>query len=275
MQFSVLMSVYYKENAEYFDLSLKSILKQQTKAPDEFVLVCDGELSDELNEVIAKYEAEYKEAFKVCRLPKNEGLGNALNFGLKECSFELIARADSDDICEETRFEEQLRLFENDDDLAVVGSDIDEFKIDPNKPFRYKRMPVEHKAIYNMCKFRNPINHMTAMFKKSAIESVGSYLNLKFLEDYYLWIRVLAKGYKFQNIPKPLVHARVGNGMIERRSDHVCIDGWQTISSFMLKAKMINVFEYIRNIISVRGFIYAPPKVKAFFYKTILRSRKR
>lgn len=110
MNFSVLMSVYFKENPEYFDLALKSNLLDQTLKPSEFILVCDGPLNIELEKVIEKYSELFPEIFKVYRLSKNGGLGEALNYGLKKCMYEIIARSDSDDICVAERFEKQIEF---------------------------------------------------------------------------------------------------------------------------------------------------------------------
>jgi glycosyltransferase involved in cell wall biosynthesis len=94
--FSVLLSVYYKENPLYFRISLDSIFNQ-TVLPTEIVLVKDGPLTSELDTVIEEYKLKYP-ILKILPLIKNVGLGKALNEGLKYCSYELVARMDTDDI---------------------------------------------------------------------------------------------------------------------------------------------------------------------------------
>lgn len=271
MSFSVLMSVYYKENPQFFDLALESNLKLQTLAPDDFVLVCDGPLTPELDAVIEKYQALYPAILNVYRLESNVGLGKALNYGLSMCKFDLIVRADSDDVCVPTRFETQISFMESHPNIALCSSHIAEFDTDPTKPSRVKYMPTEHAEIYKMAKFRCPINHMAAAFKKSVIEEVGSYMHLHYLEDYYLWLRVICAGYELANIGEILVHARVGNGMAARRSDKRYISGWTTLSRYMLSHNMINRVEYCKNMIAVCAFIYTPTPLKEFLYKKVLR----
>lgn len=270
-KFSVLMSVYYKENPKHFDLALQHILIKQTLLPDEFVLVCDGPLTKELDEVIDKYAHVALNVLKVYRLEKNSGLGNALNFGLSKCNYELIARADSDDICVAERFEKQVAYLKEHFDVAVVGSDIREFSENINDANTYKRMPKTYRDVYHMAKFRNPVNHMTVMFRKSAIEKVGSYQHLQYIEDYYLWVRLLAGGFKIENINEPLVFARIGNGMIQRRSSKSYISSWTTLGQYMLEYRMITRSQYIKNIIAVRAFIYMPINFKEIVYKKLLR----
>lgn len=126
MQFSVLISVYHREVPSYLSASLQSIFNQ-TLVPSEVVLVKDGPLTPELDLVIDEFVAKYS-TLKIVILPENVGLGRALNEGLKHCSHELVARMDSDDICKPDRFEKQIMAFEQQKDVAVVGSWIDEFE---------------------------------------------------------------------------------------------------------------------------------------------------
>lgn len=274
MKFSVLMSVYYKERPEYFDLALNSILTVQTLSPDEFILICDGPLNDELNEIISNYEVEYPNILRTYRLEKNVGLGNALNFGLKKCQNEFVARADSDDICSPNRFERQMAYLSEHPDVVVLGSDIDEFDEDWSEPNSIKSMPPEHYDICKMATMRNPINHMTAIFKKSIIEEVGSYQHLAFLEDYYLWVRVIAAGGHLANIRECLVHARVGNGMVQRRGNIQYLESWRNLDRFMKENGMINNLQHFRNMIALRTFLYIPTSLRNVVYTRILRKGK-
>ena len=110
IKFSVLMSVYYKEKPEWLEFSLSSVL-DQTLLPNEIVIVKDGPIDDELNLVIDEYSNKNPELFKVYSLNKNVGLGPALNYGMKQCQYDLIARMDSDDYIVPERFEKQLSIY--------------------------------------------------------------------------------------------------------------------------------------------------------------------
>ncbi|WP_306298630.1 glycosyltransferase [Enterococcus cecorum] len=270
-KFTVLMSVYYKEKPEFLDLSLKSNLDDQTRKPDEFVLVCDGPLTEELDEVISKYQTKYPDILKVYRTEENQGLGKALNFGLEKCSYDIVLRSDSDDVCDPKRFEIQAGFMETHREVAVCSSHIEEFDNDWRKTEKTKTLPLSHDELYKMAKFRNPINHMAAGFRKKVIMEIGSYRHIPYVEDYELWVRTLVNGYKLANIDCSLVHARVGNGMIGRRGNRQYIARWKELSGYMLTNGMINEVEYLRNMLAVRVFVYMPSEVKETIYKRILR----
>ncbi len=271
-QFSVLMSVYYRENPAYLREAFDSVLVHQELQPDEMVLVVDGQVPGALNEIIESYQARFGEVLRVYRLAVNSGLGKALNYGLEKCSYPLIARADSDDINDPRRFKEQVERFRQDPALAVLGTCVDEFDQDNRWPRYEKKMPFSHVDIVKMAKFRNPIMHMSVMFKKEAVTGAGGYQHLPYLEDYYLWVRALSKGYKFANLDKCLVHVRVGNNMLKRRSSREYLTSWSTLGRFMKTNRMINLIEYWRNMLSIYVFIYMPVPAKKAIYKVFLRN---
>lgn len=210
------MSVYYKEKAEYLKLALDSIINQTLK-PDEIVLVQDGKLTEELQAAITEYLQKYPDIFKTYALKQNQGLGKALNFGMQKCSYELIARMDTDDIAEPNRFELQIKEFKQDKELMLCGGQIAEFADNQTEITGYRNVPLKHNEILNFAKKRNPYNHMTVMFKKQAVQSVGGYMEMQYFEDYWLWVRMLKEGYKAKNIEQVLVMVRAGQDMIARR----------------------------------------------------------
>lgn len=213
---SILMSVYIKEKPEYFREALQSILNQTTLAK-EIVLVLDGPITPQLREVIDEYEEEYQSLFNLVPLDKNVGLGKALAVGVEACSYDLIARMDTDDIMLPTRIEKQILEFTKDPELTIVGSNIDEFYDSPEEIVGKRVVPESHEDICAFSKKRNPFNHMTVMFKKQAILDVGNYQPMMGFEDYYLWVRLLKAGYKGKNIQESLVYARTGESMYARR----------------------------------------------------------
>ena len=210
------MSVYYKEKAEYLKLALNRIINQTLK-PDEIVLVQDGKLTNELETVITEYSQKYPAIFKTYALQQNQGLGKALNFGMQKCSYEIIARMDTDDIAEPNRFELQINEFKQDKELMLCGGQIAEFADNSNEKTGYRNVPLTHNKILKFVKKRNPFNHMTVMFKKQAVQSVGSYMDMPYFEDYWLWARMLKADYKVKNIDQVLVSVRAGQDMIARR----------------------------------------------------------
>lgn len=267
-KFSVLMSIYYKENPIFLSEALESVFSQTIK-PDEVVLVEDGKLTDELDSVINDFSKKYS-SLRIIKFDNNRGLGEALNDGLKECKNELVFRMDTDDICRNDRFEIQLKYMEENPSVDVVGSNIFEFKNNINENMRKKNMPSESE-INTYIKKRNPINHMTVCFKKSAVIECGGYKPMLYLEDYFLWVRMIEKGKKLSNIPDELVFARIGNGFEKRRGNKKQILGWKKLQNFMLEKRMINRIRYMINILNMYLLVYCPNIVRKLGYKILLR----
>ncbi len=234
-QYSVLMPVYHKENAGYFRASIESMLAQSVPA-DDFVIVCDGPLTPQLDAVIRDFTARYPDLFQIVRLKKNRGLGIALQEGVSVCRHELIARMDSDDISAPDRCERQLAVFAA-HPYAIVGGNVEEFTDFAPGCFRPKlredqeterpgdlaksapvrRVPETDEKIRAFAKRRNPFNHPSVMFVKSAVLKAGGYQDCKGFEDYYLWVRMLGRGMQGYNIQRTLVYMRTDAGMYERR----------------------------------------------------------
>lgn len=270
MKFSVLMSVYEKENPEYLRLSLESILVHQTVIPTEVILVEDGPLNDGLYSVLEEFKTQFA-FFKTIPLEKNVGLGIALNEGLKHCSHEWVARMDSDDIAVRDRFEKQIAFVEKNPDIDVIGGHISEFGDVISDIRAIKKMPLLHEEIIKMARRRTPMSHVTVMFKKAAVLSVGNYQSLLYAEDYYLWVRMIVKKYTFANLDEILVHVRVGNGMYARRGNKRQIESWKILNRYMVKERLVNQVDYFINMISIRLFVYLPVSIKEIIYKKVLR----
>ena len=211
------MSVYYKEKPEYLRTAIESMLNQTVK-PDDFVLVCDGPLTEELDKVVEEFSNKYTVLFNVIRLQTNQGLGNALNIGLKACRNDLIARMDSDDISMPDRCRKQLAAFENNTQISIIGGTVTEFSEFPDLPKGKRRLPLKHEDIVRFSRKRNPFNHPSVMLKKSAVEQCGGYSEeYPLFEDYYLWVRMLAEGNIGENLPDTLVYMRAPSDMYARR----------------------------------------------------------
>lgn len=211
--FSVLMSLYAKEQPAFLDLCLNSLSKQTLKAT-EIIIVIDGPITAALQEILDKWQK--KIPIKQFPQKQNQGLGVALNLGLKECSYEYVFRMDTDDICKKNRFEEQLTYLLSHTEIDILGCHVEEFDKTPYDLAQVKKAPTANQ-IRSYIKFRNPINHMGVLYKKSKILQVGGYQDLPYMEDYYLWIRAHSNGLVIDNLQRSLVHARIGNGMLDRR----------------------------------------------------------
>ncbi len=271
MKYSVLMSVYHKERPEYLRDSINSMLNQ-TIRPDEIILVKDGPLTEALDAVINGYANN--PILNIIKIEKNVGLGKALNIGLEECKNEIVVRMDTDDISKPDRCEKQLSKLKQSKNISVIGSVIGEFVGDLNNIVAYKNVPENHKAISNLMKYRNPINHVTTMYRKKDVLAAGSYQHWFLNEDYFLWIRMLEKGFKFSNINEPLVLVRITDETYIRRGGWEYFITQKRLFDYMLRNKMINILEYIYNN-SVRFFsgVLLPNKIRKYLYLRFLRER--
>ena len=220
IKFSVLMSVYYKEKPVFLEEAIYSVVNN-TIVPDDIVLVVDGPIPDMLERSIKKLEEQY--SINVIYLEENVGLGNALNIGINNCKYDLIMRMDTDDYCVKTRFQEQLNYFAIHENLALLGGYIAEYDELMSKCIGIRAVPCEYQDIKMMAKKRNPFNHMTVAFRKSVILSVGGYKHHMHMEDYNLWLRVIAGGYSVANIPNVIVKVRAGENMLSRRKGLIYI----------------------------------------------------
>lgn len=271
--FSVAMCVYGGDNAAFFDRALESITDLQTVKPSEIVLVVDGPVSKEIDDVILKYEKKC-DAFNTIRLPKNGGLGNALRLAIENCRYGLIARMDSDDVSIPTRFEEQLLFFEQYPDTDIVGGDITEF-IDREDNVVGKRcVPRQHSEIVEYMKHRCAFNHVSVMYKKETVQRVGGYLDWFWNEDYYLWIRMQLAGAKFANTGTVLVNVRTGADMYARRGGRRYFESERRLQKYMLEHQMIGYGTYVYNVM-VRWIVQCclPNSVRGFVFRNLARSR--
>ncbi|MCY4495507.1 MAG: glycosyltransferase [Acidimicrobiaceae bacterium] len=266
MKFSVLSSVYIKENPQFLDECLKSIGWQTMKA-DEIILVHDGPLTEQLYDVIKKWKTTLP--IKEMKLKDNVGLGKALNTGLSMCRYEYVVRVDSDDVNHPSRFEKQMSYMEDRPNLSAASSFLNEFIVDYRLPVRTRVVPVENIKQYAL--MRSPLNHPSTIFRKSSIENVGGYKHLLFLEDYYLWLRLLAAGYDIGNTEEALVSARVGEGMLDRRR------GLAYAKSELILMNKIYHLGLSKNpkvafVFLIRAISrFLPSKVLALVYRVMLR----
>lgn len=269
--YSVLMSVYYKENPQYLEEAIKSI-QEQTLLTDNFVLVCDGPLTAALDKVITQKEQEMGDVLDVIRLNRNRGLGNALNEGIKHCKNELIARMDSDDIAYTDRCEKQKSIFELHSEVSLCSGIVEEFSQSPDSVDARRVLPETNAEIIEFAKERNPFNHPCVMYKKSAVEAVGSYQDFYLLEDYYLWLRMLMAGYQGYNLQEPLLHMRAGSDMYKRRSGLKYAIMQVALFRFMRKNRFISTKKYIKSCIIRSASSFAPNWIRKSVFKKILRN---
>lgn len=264
-KYSVLMSLYKKENPEYLRIAIDSMLNQ-TVAPDEIVLVEDGTLTDELYAVLDDYPMLHRVKNEI-----NLGLGLALNVGLKECRNELVARMDTDDCSKPERCEKQLQRFLEKPYLAIVGSHIDEFIGDTSNVVSQRIVPTTSEEIYKFAKKRSAFNHPAVMYSKTAVLENNGYADLKRNQDVDLFGRMQFKGYKAENIDEALLWFRSSDELAKRRKS------WQNTWSYIATIRKFwkmgysSFADYAIVGIAQTGMYLMPIKLQNYIYKNFLR----
>lgn len=272
MHFSVCTSIYKNDKSKFVQEALDSMLIDQSVKPSEIVLVQDGPVSEELQQVLLDYESSYPEVMNVIRLEKNGGLGNALKLGVENAKYDICARMDSDDICLPNRFEKQLAFLEEHPDCDIVGGQMTEFIEKPDNIIGRRDVPLTNEEIYNYMKSRCALNHVTVMFRKASVLKVGNYQDWFWNEDYYLWVRMMVAGCKFANIPDVAVNVRSGADQYARRGGKKYFDSEIGIKKLMLKEGLISKKQFAINYIE-RFIIQLmlPNKVRGWVFRTFAR----
>ena len=269
-KFSVLLSLYYRERPEYLRHSLDSLLNQ-TCPPDEIILVEDGPLTFELYKVLDDYEHLFK-SFKRIPLTKNKGLGLALNEGLRHCSYDLVARMDTDDICFKNRFEVQAKFMMDHPEIDLCSAWIEGFiNNDIHQVISTRKLPEYHDDIIKFGKIRNPISHPVCMFRKSAVEKAGGYKDCLLFEDYYLWVRMIVNGCKLYNIQRPLLYFRTSIDMYRRRGGMKYAVRETKLAWRFYKIKFISFADFVIFFITHFPVRITPQIIKKTIYTRFLR----
>ena len=270
--YSVLMSVYRNEKPGFLRDSMQSIY-DQTVPTDDFVLICDGPLTQRLNDVIQEMQSKFGKRLHVIRHEENHGLGYCLRTGILECKNELVARMDSDDISRKDRCEKQLEVFKKQPELSVVGSLVGEFAVTIAEVSTIRRVPETTDEIVKFVKWRSPMNHPSVMFKKQDILAVGNYPEVRNCQDWYLWTNLILNGYRLYNVQEILVFMREDNTTFKRRSGMRYFKIQKHLYDKMREAKFISLPQYM-TAVSVRFCsAMAPNAVRQTLFKKFMREK--
>lgn len=217
MRISVLLSLYRKENPEYFKRAIQSVWDDQLRKPDEIVLVEDGPIGNDLEVVVKQFEAKLGGVLKVVVLECNQGLAIALNEGIKHCSGDYIARMDTDDISLPKRFQLQEKFLSSHPKIVLVGGGMIEFN-DNEGDLHPRMMPATTKDIKDSICKSAPFCHPAVMFRRKLFDN-GMLYNPKCrrAQDWELWFRIIAAGYEVANIQEVLIKFRKDPFLYEKR----------------------------------------------------------
>lgn len=268
--FTVLMSVYAGDQPAFFQRALESVTREQTRKPNQVVLVVDGPVTAELQETIDAATTIAGQPLDIIFLPENQGLATALETGLNYCENELIARADADDISLPHRFEKQIPLMQEYD---LVGAAIAEFTDDETQWGMIRRQPESGAEIAAAARLRSPFNHPTVVFRRTAVYIAGSYEPCERLEDYWLFARMISGGARCYNLPEPLVAYRVGAGAYQRRGGWELFKAEIELQHRFKEIGFTSTPEYVRNLCIRAGYRLIPTGIRQKLYQTVGRNR--
>jgi glycosyltransferase involved in cell wall biosynthesis len=250
--------------------AIDSIINQTVK-PNEIILVEDGPISSEL-EYLIKHLESCVATLKVVRLPNNVGHAGARQTAMDAATNDLIAVMDSDDIAVCNRFELQLKAFECNPDVSVIGGQIKEFVGTPDNVIGERIVPVNDSEIKTYLKSRCPMNLVTVMYRKSDVAKVGGFIDWYCEEDYFLWIRLTQSEFRFHNVNENLVNVRVGKEMYQRRGGWKYFKSEAKLQKYMLDNQIINGGGYLVN--TLKRFIVQvllPNRLRAWVFKRFAR----
>lgn len=269
--YSVLISVYGGENADFFAQSLES-LYIQTYPADEIVLVCDGALDKALDDVIAKYSEKFGGRLTVHRLESHGGTAKCANSGLALCKNEFIMKMDSDDVCLDNRAEKQMRYLAEHPDISILGCYIQEFNSTTGEDIATRCPPTENDEIRKFARRRAPFNNQTLVYRKSLALSIGGYSEeLERCEDYDFMVRMLMAGAKAANIPETLVRYRVTPGNLNRRRNFRNTKSFIAVRKKIRKMGFSSFADFLIPCAGQIVLFIIPSCITGFLYKKLLR----
>ena len=268
-KYSVLMSVYKNDDPNFLTIAIESMLNQ-TVPPEQFVIVEDGIVGDEIEKVVSKYEKNTS-LFSIVRLDKNGGLGNALNHGLKVCRNDLVARMDADDISVPERCEKQLRAFAENPNLQILGTQIKEFVGDTSNVVSTRFVPTSFEEIKKFARRRSPFNHPTVMYKKEAVEKLGGYPILKRKEDLGLFVNAVNNACYSENLEESLLFYRISANNQKCRKSGVNCKEYIEVMYASFKKKQIGLVDLAYVVVGQLMMFLAPSFIIAILSKRFLR----
>lgn len=271
--FSVLISIYYKENPVHFNECMQSVWDKQTLKPNEIILIKDGPLSAELDQVIDFWQNKINETIKVIELEKNVGTGKAKNIGLQQCSNEIVCIVDTDDISAPDRFEKQVSYLYENPSLTLVGGQIIEFIDTIENQQGMRKVPLTHDKLIDYALKQSPFNNMTIAYRKSKVIEVGGYQHHLWMEDYNLFLRLIAANCRLANLSDTLVYARIGNGMHARRKGLEYIKSEKQLLNLKKQLKLQNPIHANMLFLIRSAFRLMPSSLLGKIYNTFLRKK--
>ena len=218
-RFVGLFSVYAGDQAPALFESLWTMLRNQTQPLDWTVGVIEGDLTQELENVIGHFtEVAWTRIPKV-KNKLNFGLPLALNHGLSLLAeSDVVLKIDTDDLYPNNRVQRTLEAFAGNSELSLYGGQVEEWNKDYSDYVGSRAVPLDHEQISKYGKRRNPFNGPTVAFRADLAKKLGGFSQVGANEDYVLWAQMIQSGAVVQNSPEVLAFMRGGPDLVVRRS---------------------------------------------------------
>lgn len=265
MKFTVLLSVYANESEVFLDQALESVWCYQKLKPDQIVVVKDGPVGRRIDCVLEKWYGLLGDVLTVVEVEENVGLGAALNIGLKHCSFELVARMDTDDIAMPDRFLHQIKFMKENPSIAASSAQVEEWDEGLSIKINDRRLPCSHNEIVKFSRLRSPLSHPVAVFRREVVLDLGGYPPLRKAQDYGLWSLLIVHGYELGNLPVVLLKMRTGDKLLERRGA-AYFKYEADLLRYQREIGFLDFFSYVRNYLAKGILRLLPPVVKRLLY---------
>ena len=269
--FSLLLAVYGGDDPGFLAHAFTSSVQDQTRRPDQVVLVQDGPVPEPLAEAIAALVADSPVPVHHLVIEENLGLGPALDRGLAACDHEIVARMDADDVSVPTRFEKQLPVVEAGAD--IVGSGLLEFGTSVDDVVGRRTPPTDPDEIRRAIRFRDPFNHPTVVYRRSAVQAAGGYTDMALMEDYLLFARMVDAGARPANLAEPLVCYRVGAGAYARRGGRELLRSELAVQRRFRQLGITTRGQYLRNVVVRGGYRLVPEVLRKLAYRALIANK--
>lgn len=210
------MTAYHGTTAPELRQALES-LQTQTLPAQRVLMVLDGPVSEAVRRVLAGFAASNL-PLDVKALPDNRGSGPASHAGLADIDTEFFARLDSDDYAAPERLERQVAFLRSHPTIAGVGTAMQEFDAHTGAFGAVRTLPISPDSVARYATINSPVNNPSVMLRTAAVREVGGYRNVPKMEDYDLYARLIAGGYKMVNLPEALTYFRVSDAQLTRRT---------------------------------------------------------
>jgi glycosyltransferase involved in cell wall biosynthesis len=267
-QFSVLLPIWAGDRPDFLAAAFESTVDDQTRPPDQVVVVQDGPVGEQLAKRVAELAGASRVPVDVLVLERNIGLGPALDAGLAACRHPVVARMDADDISVAHRFAVQLPVIES--GVDIVGSGLAEFTDDPEQVVGIRTPPIEPAAIRERARFAVPFNHPTVVYRRDLVLAVGGYTDFPRMEDYLLWAKLILAGARVANVAEPLVKYRVGAGAYARRGGLEQLRTELDVQRRFRRLGFTTRNQYLRNVVVRGGYRLVPEGLRRAAYRRLI-----